>query len=160
MKPWGWRTERSQGLWQFAPLWLKPAAVAVPWVTVGLLLIMLHMISGVMTSAEGVVFDLPSSDLSDGESTPLVALVMPMPSVGETYLFFDDARYTLGSDISVSAFADHLADRASKTEVKSLLVLSDRSVTCEQLMQIAAVSRRCGLERILFANKRAEAGAE
>jgi biopolymer transport protein ExbD len=118
------------------------------------------MIGGTMTSAEGVLFDLPSSDLSDGEATSLVVLVMAMPNAGETYVFFDDARYSLGSDISVSAFAEHLTDRVSKSDEKTLLVLSDRTVTCEQLIRMAAVSRKCGLERILFANKRAGDVAE
>lgn len=160
MKPWGWRTGKAQGLWQFAPLWLKPAAIAVPWITVCLLLLMLHMIGGSMTAAEGVMFDLPSSGLSDGEDTPLVAFVMPMPSAGETYIFFDDARYTLGNSVSIAAFGDHLAERISKTDGKTLLVLADRSVTCDQLTQIASISRKRGLERILFANKRQEERAE
>jgi len=158
--PSGLRDERDQGFWRFCLVWLKPAAAAVPWITVGLLLIMLHMISGAMTSAQGVMFDLPASGVADGEPTPLVALVMPMRNMGETYVFFDDARYTLGNEVSVSAFSSHLSERAAKTEGKTLLVLADKSVTCDQLMQMATVARKCGLQRILFANKRAEGRSE
>ena len=160
MKTWDWRDDRESGFWKFGLLWLKAAIVAVPWITVGLLLIMLHMIGGVMTSAEGVMFDLPESALSDGEATPLVALVMPMQNMGETYVFFDDARYSLGNDVSVSSFADHLAERASKTDRRTLLVLADRTVACDHLTRIAAISRKCGLERILVANKRTEERTE
>jgi biopolymer transport protein ExbD len=106
------------------------------------------------------MFDLPASGVADGEPTPLVALVMPMRNMGETYVFFDDARYTLGNEVSVSAFSSHLSERAAKTEGKTLLVLADKSVTCDQLMQMATVARKCGLQRILFANKRAEGRSE
>lgn len=156
MKTWGWRTERERGFWQFGLRWLKPAAVAVPWITVGLLLIMLHMVGGSLTIAEGVVFDLPQSGLSDGERTQLVALAMPMPNAEGICVFFDDARYILGNDSSVAAFSAHLADRAAKTGERTLLVLADKSLSCANLTQIASVSKQCGLERILFANKRRE----
>ena len=159
MRSWDWRTKPSRGIKRYGQI-LRPAAIAVPWIAVGLLLIMLNMISGTLTSSEGVVFDLPSAGLSDGEATPLVALVMVMPDVDETYVFFDDARYTLGNDISVAAFTTHLSERVVKTSGKALLVLADRAVTCEQLGQIAAVSKKCGLERILLARKRPEDRAE
>ena len=159
MKSWDWRSKPLRGVRKYA-LWLQPAAVAVPWIMVGMLLLMLHMIGGTLTASEGVVFDLPSTGLSDGEATPLVALVMSMPNGDETYVFFDDARYALGSDISISAFTTHLSERVAKTEGKALLVLADRNVTCEQLGRLAAVSRKCGLERILLAHKRSEVSAE
>ena len=160
MKSWGWKVERSQGIWRLGPLWLKPAAIAVPWIMVGLLIVMLNMIGGTLTSAEGVLFDLPTSGISDGEATPLVALVITMPNVDETYVFFDDARYSLGSDISISAFCEHLSERAKKTDGKTLLVMADKAVSCEQLGKVAAAARSCGLERMLFANKRSEARTE
>lgn len=153
MKRWGWTPGRSQGIWKFGSLWLKEAAVAAPWLTVGLLLLMLHMIGGTMTSAEGVLVDLPKSGAYDGEATRLVALVMPVSNGDETYVFFDDARYSLDSDISLAAFGDHLKERASKTEIKALLVLMDKTVACGQFAKLATVARECGLERVLFATK-------
>lgn len=161
MKTWTWKLDSSRGgMWRFGPRWLKPAVVATPWITVGLLLLMLHMIGGTLTAAEGALFDLPQSGITEGEATQLVALVMVMPNSNEAYIFFDDARYSLGSDISVLAFGEHLSDRVSKTEDKTLLVLADRSVRCDQLGKIAAITRKCGLRRILFANRRTEARAE
>lgn len=160
MKTWGWGPERERGFWQLGLKWLKPTAIAVPWITVALLLLMLHMIGGTITLAEGVMFDLPKSGLSDGDATQLVALAMPMPNTDDTCVFFDDARYILGNDASVSAFATHLAERASKTGERALLVLADKHVNCGHLTEIASISKQCGLERVLFANKRREVRSE
>lgn len=158
MKKWGWRLPSAlQGIWQFGTGWLKPIIMAVPWITVGILLLMIHMIGGTMTSAEGVVFNLPDEDLQDGAPTSLVALVMPMKSSGGTYVFFDDARYSLGGETSLATFGEHLADRVSKTNEHTLLILADRGVTCEELSMLAAVSRRSGLSKVLFANRRKKA---
>ena len=160
MKRWGWTSGRSQGLWKFGPLWLKQAAVAAPWLTVGLLLLMIHMIGGTMTSAEGVLVDLPWSGVHDGEATRLVALVMPVSNGGETYIFFDDARYSLDSEISLAAFGDHIKERASKAEGKTLLVLMDKTVACGQFAKLATIARESGLERVLFATKHKSETAE
>lgn len=152
MNPWKWTPERTQGIWKYGPAWLKPAAAAVPWITVGLLLLMLHMVGGSLTAAEGVLFDLPDSGAADFANTSLVALVMPMPR--ETLVFFDDARYSVGDDLSFSAFGDHLADRAGKSERRTLLVLADRRVAGGDLMKIASIARRSGIEKVLFAEKK------
>ena len=153
MSPWKWTPERTQGIWRHGPVWLKPFAVAVPWLTVILLLLMLHMVGGTFVSERGILFDLPdSSGLDEGESASLVALVMPMPH--ETLVFFDDARYTMGDEASVAAFGSHLENRAAKSERKTLLVLADRRVATGELMKLSAIARRSGLERILFAEKR------
>ena len=157
---WGWMPELPEGMWRHVPAWLRPFFAAVPWITAGALLLMLHMVGGTLTRAEGVLFDLPSGDLSDGEATPLVALVLPLQN--EACVFFDDARYSLDDAASAAALGEHLAERAAKVEAKSLLVLSDRRITCDSISKVASVARRNGLERILFANKsdKQEAAAE
>jgi len=154
---WGWTPELPEGIWRHVPSWLRPFHASVPWISAGLLLLMLHMIGGTMTLAEGVVFDLPSVGLTEGEATPLVALVMPLQD--ETCVFFDDARYSLGDAASASSLGEHLAERAAKVEGRTLLVLCDRRVPCEDVTKMAAVARTSGLERVLIANK-SEASAE
>ena len=152
MSPWGWTPERSQGIWKYGAAWMKPLAAAVPWLTVALLLMMFYLLGGKLTSAEGVLFDLPATELAENEPTSLVALVMPMPR--ETLVFFDDSRYSLGDEVSFAAFGEHLADRIDKAEGKTLLVLADRRVAGGELMRIAAAARKSGAERILFAEKK------
>ena len=154
---WGWTPELPEGMWRHVPSWLKPFYASVPWITAGLLLIMMHMVGGTMTRAEGVVFDLPSAGLSEGEATPLVALVMPLQD--ETCVFFDDARYSLDDATSVASLGEHLSERAAKVERRALLVLCDKRVPCEDVTKIAAAARASGLERVLIANK-SEASAE
>ena len=150
--PWKWTPERGQGIWRHGTPGLRPFLAAVPWITVLLLLLMLHLVGGTLASSEGVLFDLPDGGGTvDGEPASLVALVMPMPR--ETLVFFDDARYTMGDDVSFSAFGAHLADRAEKTERKTLLVLADRRVAAGELMKIAGLAKGSGLSRVLFAEK-------
>lgn len=158
MTPWGWSAERA-ARGRFGGLqWLHPFAAAVPWITVGLLMMMMHVVGGATTSREGVLFDLPDAGFADGVDTKLVALVIPMPKEPrKTLVFFDDARFTIGDDVSLAAFAGQLAERTAKTDNRTLLVLADRRVSGGDLMKFAAVARKSGVERILFAEKRAEA---
>ena len=158
MSAWNWKPERAQGVWRTGPVWLRPFLASVPWITVLLLVLMFHIVGGTLSSSDGVLFDLPdSTGLRDGEAAELVALVMPMPR--ETLVFFDDARYVLGDDASEAAFADQLSERAGKTGCTTLLVLADRRVPGGELMRLAALARRNGVERLLMAERR-EGGAE
>lgn len=154
MSPWGWRPARSEGIWRHGPNGFKPLVAAAPYLSVLVLLAMLAVIGGTLTSAKGVLFDLPERGLAEGEPTKLVALVMPLHH--ETLVFFDDARYVLGDAVSVAALSQHLADRLSRANRRTLLVLADRRVAGGELMEFAGLARRGGAERILFAEKRAE----
>lgn len=155
---WGWRRASDSGMWKNGPSWLRPLVVSIPWITVGVALLMMQLLSGTLTAAEGVLFDLPDSGLSEGDVTSLVALVTPMKQ--ETLVFFDDARYSLDDGGSSAAFAEQLADRAAKSDRKTLLVLADRRTTSADLMKIAALARMNGIRRILFANRRSEIVSE
>ncbi len=153
MSQWNWKSRRGRNVWRIGPTWLGPFLAAVPWITVLLLLMMIYVISGTLTSSEGVLFELPdSSGMRDGEPASLVALIMPMPH--ETLIFFDDGRYILGDESSAKLFGGHLEDRAEKSENKTLLLLADRRVTTGELMKVAGIANRSGIVRILFAEKR------
>lgn len=149
---WGWTPERTLGIWRHGAAWTRPFVAAVPFLTVMLLLLMLHFVSGTLTSAKGVLFDLPEAGLADGETTGLVALVMPMSH--ETLVFFDDSRYLLGDEASMRAFGENLSLRTEKSPTKTLLVLADRRVAGGELMRLASVARSNSVERILFAEKK------
>ena len=151
MSSWGWRPQRTMGIWRHGAGWMRPFVAAAPWLTLILLLIMLHFTSGTLTSAKGVLFDLPAPGLSEGEATDLVALAMMRSH--ETIVFFDDARYMLDDPASVRTFGDHLAQRISQRGQNTLLVLADRRVPGGTLMDLAAVARRSGARRVLFAEK-------
>lgn len=146
--------ERTQGIWRHGAPCLKPLAAAAPFLSVLLLLLQFHLSGGTFTTAKGVLFDLPAPGIAEGESTDLTALMMAMPL--KTLVFFDDSRYILGDDASVKAFGEHLAERIGKTENKTLLVLADRRVEGGELMKFAAVVRRHGVSRVLFAEKKSE----
>lgn len=154
MSSWGWKPERTVGLWRYGANWMKPLVAATPFLTIIVLLLMLFFVSGTLTRAQGVLFDLPDSQFADGEMTDLVALVMPMPH--ETLIFFDDSRYLLGDAASMRAMDDHLSQRLSRSKQKTILVLADRRVSGGDLMKLAACAKRNGAQRILFAEKKAD----
>lgn len=154
MSPWGWSPERTQGIWRYGTPSVRPLVASAPWLTLGLLLLEFQLVGGSLVTAKGVVFDLPETDLGEGEVTSAVALIVP--TARERLVFFDDARYVLGDPNSMAAFAEHLADTISRTETKSLLVLADRRTPGGELMSFASLARKSGVLKVLFAEKRSD----
>lgn len=155
MSQWGWTPERDLGIWQHGAGWLKPVMAVAPYLTVGLLLLMLHLIGGTLASSRGVFFDLPSGTFTDLEKTDLVALVMPMAR--ETVVFFDDSRYVVGDPASMLSFSESLAARTGREE-KSLLLLADRRVSAGDVMTLLSIARAQKVSRVLVAGRKEEAG--
>lgn len=155
---WNWITPRPAGLSKYGPRWLKPMAFAVPWITVMLLFLMLYIISGTLTTARGVIFELPEGDVLEGSASPLVALVVP--SSRDTLVFFDDARYSLRDRESVAALGEHFANRVMKVEDRTLVVMADSRVNGGEMARIATVARASGVRRLLFANQEKGASDE
>ena len=152
MSQWGWTPARNLGIWRYGAGWSRPIVAAIPYLTVCLLLIMMHMIGGTMTSCRGVLFDLPDGALSDGEASELVALVMPVQH--ETMIVFDDARYLLGDAASMRSFGEDLSGSVERRTGKSLLILADRRVSTGHLMEIVSAAKRSGVGKVLLAGKR------
>jgi len=162
---WGWSearaARRAAGAGPIA--WLAPLSAAVPWVTVGLLLLMMHMVGGTLTMADGTLFDLPGTVSADRVNTKLVAVVMPAKHGSTsrgTLVFFDDARFVLGDEQSEAAFGEQLAERIAKTGDRVLLALADRRVSGGELMRLAEIARRGGAAQVLFAARSDERGGE
>lgn len=158
MSPWGWRPERTQGIWRHGPLWLKPLVVVSPWAAAALALMTTYVVGDTLTAARGTLFDLPDADFAEGARTSLVALVMPLRN--EPTVFFDDARYSLDDGASVTTLGEHLTDRMGRSPQKTLLVLADRRIPWNDLAKFASVARKSGVEKVLFANKHAEERGE
>jgi len=158
MSPWGWRPERTQGIWRHGPLWFKPLVNVSPWAAAVVCCLLMYVVGTSLTSAKGVLFDLPDAEIADGAETSLVALVLPLRN--ETTVFFDDARYSLDDGKSAAVLGEHLAERIGKVPQKTLLVLSDWRIPCGDLSRFAALARSSGVEKILFANKHGEERSE
>ena len=151
MSQWGWTPARNLGIWRYGAGWIRPIAAAVPYLTVVLLLLMMHMVGGTLTACRGVLFDLPDGTFAEGDSSDLVALVMPVQR--ETMVIFDDVRYLLGDAVSMRSFAENLEESAGRHSGKSLLILSDRRVSTGHLMDVVSAAKRSGVGRILLAGK-------
>ena len=152
MSQWGWTPARNLGIWRYGAGWSRPIAAAIPYLTVILLLLMMQMVGGTMTSYRGVLFDLPDGDRTEGEASELVALVMPVQH--ETMIVFDDARYLLGDAASMRSFGEDLSGSSELRAGKALLILADRRVSTGRLMEVVSAAKRSGVKRILLAGKR------
>ena len=152
MSQWGWTPARNLGVWRYGAGWIRPIAAAIPYLTVGLLLLMMQMIGGTLTAYKGVLFDLPEGSFTDGDSQGMVALVMPVQR--ETMVVFDDVRYLLGDAASMRSFAESIADSTERREGKSLLILADRRVSTGHLMEVVSAAKRSGVSKVLLAGKR------
>ena len=154
MTPWGWNSARSRGFRSAGLPWLQPYVASVPWITVGLLFLLICRVGDTFTRAKGVAFDLPSATgAPEGAVTQMVALVMPDPKETKTHVFFDDARYTLGDWRSERALDGELSKRASEVGEKSILVLADRRVSGGDIMRFAEIAKLAGVKKLLFAEK-------
>ena len=152
MSPWGWSPERTQGIWRYGAPSLRPLVVAAPWVTVVLLLLLFWFIGGTLVSSKGLLFDLPDTNLAEGEATGPVALILPIPN--ETLVFFDDSRYLVGDAASMRNFADSVAARLERCEQKTLLVMADRRVSADSLLAAVSAAKRGGASKVLVAGRR------
>ena len=152
MIAWGWTPARTEGIWRHGLPAMRPFVAAAPWLAVALILAMISLLDGTLVSSRGVLFDLPAPGVAEGEAAGVVALVLPMHH--ETLVFFDDSRYMLSDDASAAAFLRHLSERAARTDRKTMLVLADRRVAGGELMKMASIARRSGLDKVLFAEKR------
>lgn len=132
--------------------WLKTASFAVPWVTVGLLFLMMCMVGQTLSTARGVLVDLPEGGGEEGARTSLTALVLSMPK--ENLLFFDDARFSLDDETSLGGFGRQLSERVQKTKETTLLIVADRRIASGRLLHLADIARNSGVRRVLFAVKR------
>jgi len=151
MSPWGWRPERTQGIWRHGPLWLKPLVAVSPWAGAVVCALLMYVVGDTLTTAKGVLFDLPDAGFAEGADTSLVALAIPLRN--ETTVFFDDARYAIDDGTSAAVLREHLSDRIAKAPHKNLLVLSDRRIPSGDLMRLVAIAHDSGAEKVLLADK-------
>lgn len=158
MSPWKWRPQRTQGIWQHGPLWLRPIVSVSPWAAAFLSLAVMYVAGSALSSASGILFDLPDAPLAEDDLSSLVAVVLPLKN--ETAVMFDDARYFTDDAASMRVFSEHFTDCLSRVPKKTLLVLADRRIPYGDLARFASVVRTCGAERVLFANRRSEEGTE
>jgi len=149
---WNWKPEPRRGIWRYGAEWMRPMVASAPYLCVILCLVMLGFVGGTMMRNPGVVFDLPDSGVDEGELTGLVALVVPLAN--DTMVFFDDSRYMVSEAGWKDSFLEHLSDQAARREQHSLMVLADRRVSAEVLMNLASIAKRSGIAKVMFAEKR------
>lgn len=154
MSPWGWRPERTEGVWRHGAPCLKPLVAIAPWITVGLLLLLFWLLDGTLVATKGFLFDLPrGAGIGEDAASGPVALIVPAQH--ETFVFFDDSRYVLSEASSCAALGAQFAELTSATGPKTIVALTDRRVSCEDLLKFTDLARKHGIAQVLFAEQKA-----
>lgn len=155
---WGWMPQSDEGIWRYGAAWMRPFSASAPWLTLAVFLGLAALAGGHFVVAPGVVFDLPAAPVEDVEQSGLVALVLPLARESgggeETFVFFDDARFTLSDPSSAAAFRRSLEERAVANRTGVLQLLADRRVPAGDIMNITGLARKAGVRRVQIAEKR------
>jgi biopolymer transport protein ExbD len=152
---WGWRPHQAEGIWRHGCAWTKPLFAAVPWITLTLLLALFAFIGDRLPQVPGLVCDLPQHVAGQAVATGLAALVLPGAKAGdETLVFFDDARYSLSDDSSVSALKERLGARSLAEPSSTFLLLADKRVPAGDVLKLVGIARESGLSRVQIAERR------
>ena len=72
----------------------------------------------------------------------------------ETLVFFDDARYSLSDESSVSTLKDRLGLRAGAEPSRTFLLLADRRVPSGDVLRLVGLARESGLAHVQIAERR------
>ena len=155
---WGWSPVPSEGIWKHGCRWAKPLTASAPWITLALLLAMFGLLEGRLTTAPGLVFDLPQPVSGESDIPGLAVVLVPVmredSALRETLLFFDDACYSLSDENSLESFHARLRERAATDPAGALLVLADARVPAGHLMRLTGLARDAGVVRVQIAEKR------
>jgi len=149
VSPWGWKPERTLGIWRYGCLWLRPIVSSAPYLTILFLLALIYCLSNALPSATGLTVSLPATSCDEVQNADFTVLLLPKGN--DTIVLFDDSRYFLKDDLSMAAFVDHLSGRVLRVKARTLLVLADRHVPTGDLMQLMSVARRSGIANVLIA---------
>lgn len=161
MNDWGWRERRTPGMRDFVQRGLRPLAAAVPWVTVGLLFMTIVMVGGTFTAERGALFALPDTGVDDVADAMAVSLLIPTDK--GTLVFFDDTRYLLDDETQMDSFRAALSEKAARIaegEDAALLAMADWRIMGRDLLKFAAIAKRAGVRRVLFAERQGNGGLE
>lgn len=149
----------------FAPLQWKRGATrargrqaswlfgAVPWLDALIIAALFWAVAGRATLAPSVAFELPTAPFTEGTSAAGSLIALPDPAgEGRVLVFFEDARYIIGSDDESNLTAD--VARYSRTASSGrMLLLADASIRHGDVMRIVEILRAGGVKRIDVAVK-------
>ena len=155
---WNWLPPPDEGIWRYGAAWMKPLAASAPWLTLAMLLGITALAGNRFVAAPGIVMDMPTTAVGEGEVASLTALVLPMARESgggeETFVFFDDARFTLSDPASAAALRRSVQERMSTDRSGVLLLLADRRVPSGDMMTLTELARKAGVHRVEIAEKR------
>lgn len=126
----------------------------VPWLNLILILALFLMISKKITIAPGILFNLPSSPISEGAivSSPSIVLLKPMPD-SESIAFFDDIRFRLDDAEEMNNLLSLIRSKQEKTPSSQLTLFAATDVTHGEITTLTAILKKAGIASVNVAIK-------
>lgn len=126
---------------------------AVPWLDALVIAALFWAVAGRATLAPSVAFELPSAPFTEGTYSAGSLVALPDPATDDRVLvFFEDARYILGTDDDDNLAADVSAYARTATGGR-ILLLADASIRHGDVMRIVDIVRAGGVKRVDVAVK-------
>lgn len=154
---WSKLVRRHRSIYRFGAVWAQILLATVPWVNAVILVVLLLAVNRRMVVSPGVMFDLPRAAIREGSHTGLTALMISVardvPGEDETFVFFDDDRYSVQEAEQMTTLSEHVKDRVSISANRELLLLADKRVPHGDVMRVVNAMREAGVERVNVAEK-------
>jgi len=154
---WSKDVRRHRSIYRFGAAWAQILLAAVPWINAVILVVLLLAINHRMVVSPGVMFDLPRAALREGSHPGLTALMISVardvPGEDETFIFFDDDRYSVQDADQMTTLSEHVKGRVSIGANRDLLLLADKRVPHGDVMRVVNAMREAGVERVNVAEK-------
>jgi biopolymer transport protein ExbD len=154
---WSKLVRRHRSIYRFGGTWAQILLSTVPWFNAVIIVVMLLAVNHRMVVSPGVVFDLPRGALREGTHAGLTALMISVardtPGEDETFVFFDDDRYSVQDADQMSILSEHAKSRVALSANRELLLLADKRVPHGDIMRFVNAMREAGVQRVNVAEK-------
>lgn len=125
----------------------------VPWLNVVLVAALFLVVSGRITVAPGIVFDLPKASLAEGVHDDARAVLLTPAPGGPALAFFADVRYRIDSEDECARLAGAIRQAQDRDGWKTLVLYAARDVPHGDVMRFVSIARDAGVRAVNVAIK-------
>ncbi len=125
------RLDRNTGFLQLAP-----------WLNALIIVVLFFAVADRITITPGINFQLPKAPLAEGvlSKMPKAVLIIP-PESSESFLFFEDARYSLSDDNEVGNLISAMRQSQQRDGWESVILYADESIPNGDVIRFINVAR-------------------
>ena len=131
-----------------------------PWLDILVLMMLFVLLQAHFVLQPGVLIRLPETRFADGSRPAMAMVVLSLPTEpgrpSREIVFFDDARYLIGSERYMNALREALGAQAQTRPEGDLAILADESVAHGTVMMLCDMAREAGIAQVNLASKTTE----